>query len=220
MALRLFGVVASPWTCRVVLAAAVKGMDLAPERPAEGTKSPAYLKLNPFGKIPTLIDGRFVVYESAAILEYLDRRKPRPPLLPREAKAAARVRQIAAVVDGSLQDAVADLFRVLVGQRPDDPASIEEWKTRAAQAPDALEGLIARGKFAVGAHFTLADCYLIPALSFAMRFLPKHGVAEPLAQRPKLARYWSAVGRHRRVAPVLAQVDAFFAERLKGTRAA
>lgn len=220
MALRLYGVVASPWTCRVVLAAAAKGLDLAPERPADGMKSPAYLKLNPFGKIPTLTDGRFVVYESAAILEYLDRKVPRPPLVPRAAQAAARVRQIAAVVDGYLQDPVADLFRALVGQRPDDAASIDGWTARADQALDVLEGVLARGKFAAGATFTLADCYLIPALSFANRFLPRHGVAEPLAARPKLARYWRTIGRDRRVAPVLAQVDAFFAERLKGTRAA
>ncbi|MDX2224979.1 MAG: glutathione S-transferase family protein, partial [Rhodospirillaceae bacterium] len=165
MAMRLHGVVASPWTCRVVLACAVKCIDLPPQRPAEGMKSPAYLKLNPFGKIPTLTDGRFVVYESAAILEYLDRKKPRPPLVPRAAKAAARTRQIAAVVDGNLQDPVADLFRALVGQRPDDAASIDGWKARAAQALDAIENLLARDKFAAGANFTLADCYLIPALS-------------------------------------------------------
>ncbi|MDX2223837.1 MAG: glutathione S-transferase domain-containing protein, partial [Rhodospirillaceae bacterium] len=101
-----------------------------------------------------------------------------------------------------------------------DAASIDGWKARAAQALDAIENLLARDKFAAGANFTLADCYLIPALSFATRFLPRHGVAEPLAARPKLARYWRTMGRDHRVAPVLAQVDAFFAERLKGTRAA
>jgi glutathione S-transferase len=43
-------------------------------------KTPAYLQLNPRGKVPTLKDGDFVIYESLAIMSYLDRKYPAKPL--------------------------------------------------------------------------------------------------------------------------------------------
>jgi glutathione S-transferase len=47
-----------------------------------GHKSPAFLKMNPRGQIPCLEDGDVVVYESTAIIQYLERKHPTPPLLP------------------------------------------------------------------------------------------------------------------------------------------
>jgi glutathione S-transferase len=47
-----------------------------------GHKSPAFLKMNPRGQIPCLEDGDVVVYESTAIIQYLERKHPPPPLLP------------------------------------------------------------------------------------------------------------------------------------------
>ena len=43
-------------------------------------QSPAYLQLNPRGKVPSLKDGDFVLYESLAIMNYLDRKCADPPL--------------------------------------------------------------------------------------------------------------------------------------------
>ena len=48
--------------------------------PRANTKRPPICKLNPRGKVPTLKDGDFVVYESLAIMSYLDRKYPTPPL--------------------------------------------------------------------------------------------------------------------------------------------
>jgi glutathione S-transferase len=216
----IYGVVASPWTMRVVLACAHKGVRHTLRMPEGGTRTPQYLALNPLGKMPTLVDGKLVLFESAALLEYLERKHRRRPLLPRTASAAARARQIAAVCDAYLQDQAANLFRSLVGQRPDDPVYLDDLKAEIGRALDVLEGLLAKGRFALGATFSLADCYLVPALYFTVRFAPKHGVADPLAGRVKLQRYWAGIRRHKTVAPVLAGADAFFAERLKGTKAA
>jgi glutathione S-transferase len=48
--------------------------------PKAQNKAPAYLRLNPRGKVPTLKDGNYVLYESLAIMSYLDRKYPNPPL--------------------------------------------------------------------------------------------------------------------------------------------
>lgn len=54
---------------------------------------PAYLKLNPNGVVPTLVDGDLVIVESSVILEYVDELRPKNPLMPTEmaAKTIARI---------------------------------------------------------------------------------------------------------------------------------
>ena len=53
-------------------------------------KAPEYQKMNPRGRVPTLKDGDFVLYESLAILAYLDRKHPEPcSLVARRRKAAS-----------------------------------------------------------------------------------------------------------------------------------
>ena len=46
-------------------------------------KTPEYLALNPYGKVPAMVDGDTVLYESCIINEYLEEKYPDPPLLPR-----------------------------------------------------------------------------------------------------------------------------------------
>ena len=55
-------------------------------------QEPEYLKLNPKGVVPTLIDGNLVICESNVILEYLDDAYPNPPLRPSEPFGRAQVR--------------------------------------------------------------------------------------------------------------------------------
>jgi len=66
---------------------------------AAGQPSADYLVLNPMGRIPTLIDGDFVLYETRAIAEYLEERAPETPLMPTDHQARARCRQLCSVLD-------------------------------------------------------------------------------------------------------------------------
>src|SRR5580692_5122441 len=50
-----------------------------------------YAALNPYMKVPTLVDGELALYESAAILTYLEATHPAPPLLPTDVRGRARV---------------------------------------------------------------------------------------------------------------------------------
>src|SRR3974390_523345 len=59
----------------------------------------AFRKINPMMALPALIeDDGTVLFESLAIVEYLDETHPNPPLLPRDAKGRARVRGLAQIV--------------------------------------------------------------------------------------------------------------------------
>ncbi len=55
---------------------------------------PEFSAINPFHRIPVLIDGDLTVIESLAILDYLEAKYPTPALLPTEAKALAVVRMV------------------------------------------------------------------------------------------------------------------------------
>jgi glutathione S-transferase len=54
-------------------------------------REPAYLSLNPYGRVPTLVDGDFVLYESTAVLNYLEAIHPQPPLVPDSPQGRALV---------------------------------------------------------------------------------------------------------------------------------
>jgi glutathione S-transferase len=55
-------------------------------------KKHEFLQLNPYGKVPVVIDGRTVIYESCIINEYLDEKYPDRPLLPADSAQRARIR--------------------------------------------------------------------------------------------------------------------------------
>ncbi len=74
--MKLYGALASPYVARVVLVARYKQLELPVEMPAGGLKSPEYLAMNPFGKMPTLEHGERHVIESEVICEYLEELHP------------------------------------------------------------------------------------------------------------------------------------------------
>jgi glutathione S-transferase len=84
----------SPYAWRVLLALEAKKIPCVSrliEFSKEEHKTPGYLALNPRGKVPTLKDGGYVLSESIAILAYLDRKYPEPPLFGRNAEETGRV---------------------------------------------------------------------------------------------------------------------------------
>src|SRR5687768_18390379 len=83
MAIELYWGSGSPFAWRVMLTLEVKGLAYQSkllEFSKGEHKTPAYLQLNPRGKVPTLKDGDYVVNESLAIMSYLDRKYPEPQL--------------------------------------------------------------------------------------------------------------------------------------------
>ena len=55
-------------------------------------KRPEFLKMNPYGKVPVLVDGDTTLYESCIINEYLEEKYPAPPLLPKDPALRAKIR--------------------------------------------------------------------------------------------------------------------------------
>lgn len=95
MAITLYHDVPSTNSDRVKIALAEKGLPWQGVRISlakREQKSPEFLKLNPYGKIPVLVEDGKVLFESCIINEYLDEKYPNPPLMPKDTWQRARAR--------------------------------------------------------------------------------------------------------------------------------
>ena len=87
MAITLYHDVPSSNSDRVKIALAEKGLNWEGVRVRLANreqKKPEFLKLNPYGKIPVLVEDDKVLFESCIINEYLDEKYPDPPLMPKD----------------------------------------------------------------------------------------------------------------------------------------
>jgi maleylpyruvate isomerase len=134
-----------------------------------------YLKLNPQGLVPALVDGSEIATQSLAIMEYLDETHPKPPLLPVMPSARARVRSIAQMIACDIHP-IDNLrvLRYLAKPLGHDEKVIETWFNHwielGFQAIEKrLAGEKATGKFCHGDAPGLADCCLVPQVVNAKR---------------------------------------------------
>jgi glutathione S-transferase len=163
-----------------------------------GLRSPEHLARHPFGRVPVLEHDGFLLYETQAILRYLDRVLPNPPLTPADPKRAARMDQVMNVNDWYLFQGVANVivFHRVVGPRvlglAPDEAAIEAAMPKARAVFDELERLLGGQSFFTGETMTLADLLVAPHLGLF-----------------SLAPEWPAlVAPHRNLVAWLARIEA------------
>lgn len=191
---------------RVCIALNLKGIDYEPifirggQDPGE-LRLPAYLKVNPQGVVPALVDGGRVLMQSTPIIEYLEEIFPRLPLLPADAADRERVRALAQLVVSDIHPlTTARVINYLKNamRLPEDLQQewLSHWNLSGLRT---LEVLLAEdprtGLYCHGDEPTLADVCLIPQVYTARRFgcdlstLPKilriydHCMAHPAFQR-------------------------------------
>jgi len=140
---------------------------------APGTfRSPEHLARHPFGRVPVLEHNGFSLYESQAILRYLDRVLPAPALTPGDCKAAARMDQVMNVNDWYLFQGVASViaFHRVVGPRlmglTPDEAAIEAAMPKAHTVFTELARLLGEQPYFTGDAVSLADLLIAPQLTF------------------------------------------------------
>jgi glutathione S-transferase len=137
-------------------------------------KSPEFLALNPRGKVPLLKDGDFTLWESLAIIAYLDRKQPEPPLFGRSAEETGRIwRAISEstnYLDPVAGRVVGPLFFNTSAEKADD--------IKAAIAPlhdelKALEKALSRSRWLVGETISAADIFVHPTIESLLRAAAK-----------------------------------------------
>jgi glutathione S-transferase len=132
-------------------------------------RKPEYTAINPRQKVPAIVDDGFALYESDAILEYIDEKYPAPKLFPGDAQQHALTRRMIREADlyfGGAMDAVIDevLFKPQAEWDADAIAN-----GRAAMAKElALWESLMRGDYLAG-ELSAADFTLYPLLALSLR---------------------------------------------------
>jgi glutathione S-transferase len=151
-------------------------------------KKPEFLKLNPYGKVPVLIDGGTVLYESCIINEYLDEKYPVPPLMPRDPATRSKARIL---IDYGLTHLDAPYLKLRQElAKPENERSAETIETSRGEIKKLLlrfEREIGDRPYLVG-DFSLVDADLAP------RFIRLEGFGVlPDASLPKLVAWLNRV---------------------------
>jgi len=172
--LTLYHSIQSPFARKVRIAMAEKGItcDKVPiDNQKAESKTPQYLSLNPHGRIPTLVVDGIPVYESTAIIEYLEEAYPTPRLLPKSLLERARVRMIEETIDGyyipALRTVLFNVFRLPPAER--NPKLVEEAKKQINFHVDWVDRELAGRHYLVNGGLTLADIALFVAIEFQRR---------------------------------------------------
>ena len=163
----------SPFARAVVAVLIEKDAKFNIARLMPGTlKSSEHLARHPFGKMPVLDHGEFRLYETQAILRYLDRQLPHPPLTPPSPEAAARMDQLMNINDHYLFNGVANVIGfhrvvgpMLLGLTPDEDA-IAAAMPAAHTVFEELSRLLGEQPYFVGDNPSLADFMLFGQIDF------------------------------------------------------
>ena len=187
----------SPYAWRAQLALEHKALpyDLKVISFAAGdTRKPEFLALNPRHRVPVLVEDDFVLYESSAIVEYLDEAYPGrgAPLFPGDAKTRAIIRRMICEVDEDFDAALDPLTTQAFSKKPEerDPKAIADAR-KALVDEMAMITRAMRGDYLAG-PLSAADYALYTLLAFVWRSqikLPDLGADTMLTQT--LAR-WKA----------------------------
>lgn len=134
-----------------------------------------YRRLNPLGRVPTLLDGEQVFTQSVAIMEYLDEAYPDPPLMPSGPADRAHVRAIVQVLAADtqpLQNLAVGRYLGREMQQPKDAVDTwtRHWMCNGLAAVEQLLSGMPAGNFCLGGFPTIADICVVAQCYASRRF--------------------------------------------------
>lgn len=188
----VYGPAMSPYVWSVRLALAEKGVahELVGVAPSDFRTEP-HISRHPFGKVPAFEHDGFALYETQAIMRYIDEAFAATPLQPIELHPFARMNQIMGIYDAYLAPSLVGgvLFPRFVAPMlgmPTDEAKVQTSLPQVSVCLGEIARLAGDQEFLVGDMVSLADLMVAPPLCY-FRKLPE-GQAQ-LAELPALAAW-------------------------------
>jgi len=183
MAIELYWGSGSPFAWRVMLTLELKRLPYESkllEFSKEEHKTPAYLRLNPRGKVPTLKDGDFVLSESIAIMAYLDRKYPTPPFFGTTAEQTGLIWRSVLECESYLLSAGDRIVRPLFfGKGLENVNEIQAAAEVIRRELKITDERLAQSNWLVDAEISAADIAIFPAVQLLLRAAGKEA-ARPL----------------------------------------
>lgn len=176
--MRLYSFFRSSAAYRVRIALNLKGVEyetVTVNLPGSAHRTEQFRALNPQATIPTLDDDGTILWQSLAIIDYLDGRFPSPRLIPQEPVARARAQALAQAIVCEIHPLNnLRVLKYLRGELKLDDAAVNKWYAHwVAEAFGPLETLVGRwsgGRYCYGDALTVADVCLVPQMYNARRF--------------------------------------------------
>jgi glutathione S-transferase len=146
-------------------------------------KTPEFLQLNPRHKVPVIRDGEFVLNESVAILVYLDRKFPEPPLFGRSAEEAGLVWRAISEFQSYVRPPLLEhlVQPIYAGKVTENRARIEEQISGIHAELQKYEATLTKRPWLVGNALSAADLLIFPYFMSILR-----AVTRPAAEGLKL----------------------------------
>jgi glutathione S-transferase len=156
-------------------------------------KSPAYMEKHPFGVIPFFEDDGFTMYESRAIIRYLDAKLPGPKLTPSDLPSLGRMEQWLSVEQSYFSPhcmaIVMELvFKSMRGGNP-DMDRVSKGRDGVAKVLDVVDRALMTQSHLAGDRFSLADISWLPYLQYLA--VTPHGSL--ITERPHVKSWWQRI---------------------------
>jgi glutathione S-transferase len=148
-----------------------------------------YLALNPTGRVPTLVDGDFVLWESNAILEYLAAAYPEAQLGGQSPKDGGEIARWTFMNAAHLSPNVARIFAHTIRLPPEKriPQLVDDARAEVDRSLGAVEARLAAHDFLAG-RFTIAEVSMAPTLANAAM------LSIDLSRFPRTAAWLGRIG--------------------------
>lgn len=159
-------------------------------------QSPQMLAMNPRGRLPVLKDGDYVVFESVAVLHYLDRKYPDPPIFGRSAEEAGVIIRVIEEFQAYTEEHLMKICRgLLTGTADPHSDPITEAMHVVAREARTIEMRLSKGEWIVGDSYSAIDMVIFPAIQLLRRALERPGAADLARRFLPLEVNYPALGR-------------------------
>jgi glutathione S-transferase len=186
---------ASPFARKALIAAHLLGLELETEQVdlfAGAGQTPEFLKLNPQGKVPTLVDGDFALWESNAIIQYLAALQPATPLYPDDVRVRADIArwqfwEASNWAPACMVYVYENVLKPMLKRGEPDPEELRKAAEKFHRFGKVLDGHLESRAWLVGDGLTLAD------ISVAVSFMYAGPGQYPLEGYAHIARWLDQV---------------------------
>ncbi len=189
----------SPHCWRVLLALQLKGLPWRGHllnTDLQEHKAPHMVAMNPRGRLPVVKDGDYVVFESLAVLYYLELKYPSPPLFGPSPEEAGVIMRVINEFQAYIESDLLRLINELQSPAPRFGDALTRAMHTVAREARTIEARLSKGDWIVGDAVSAADIAIYPCIRLLHQALLRPG-AQELASRflpaevhyPQLARW-------------------------------
>jgi glutathione S-transferase len=199
MAIDLYWGSGSPYAWRVLLALEFKHVPYAShvlQFSKQEHKSPQMLALNPRGRVPVLKDGDYVVFESLAVLYYLDLKYRTPPIFGRTPEEAGVIMRVICEFQAYAEQQVTHIVSAVFANAPSVPVpDLTAAMHVVASEARTIEGRLSKSDWIVGESCSAADMVIFPSIQLLRRALNRPAARELSSRFLPIETHYPALGR-------------------------